>query len=143
MAGDCAGVLMNNWPTQHIGKWQGLPKYNETCQRFTKNRLTKSSNSKCEELRFLQNTKRQFERAFLNLTTEEMREISHQPRDMILGCITKANVYNQLCENFETEGGSLVFSPTKGVCYSINLNSFPPKNLSQSVEVKNNKVLYR
>ena len=74
---------------------------------------------------------RQFDTSYIKLTTYEMERIAHKPSQMILYCQMAQDKENgRICQNFLQEGGTKVFSPIRGVCYSINLQSFLPSNLS-------------
>ena len=66
---------------------------------------------------------------YIQLTTFEMESIAHTPKDLIVLCKI-AGGPSRLCRNFVQEGGTLIFSPFRGVCYSINLRAFPPNNIS-------------
>ena len=64
----------------------------------------------------------EFWRYYLKLNHDEISEIAHQPRDMIIGCIYSKQVRQSdpRCTDFLANGGTKIFTPSYGVCYMFN-----------------------
>ena len=63
-----------------------------------------------------------FWRYYLKLDHDEIAQIAHQPKDMIIGCIYSKQVRQKdpRCTDFLTKGGIKIFTPSYGVCYMFN-----------------------
>ena len=63
-----------------------------------------------------------FRRLYLKLNRDELMEMAHQPKDMILQCIYLQRIRQQepFCTDLMQNGGTKIFSPTYGVCYMFN-----------------------
>ena len=77
---------------------------------------------------------------YSQLSTEEMFAVSHQPQNIIIDC-KLAHMNNTLCEHFRRTGGTRIFSPSRGVCYSFNLREYFPEDLKESLKQKDNSSL--
>ena len=65
---------------------------------------------------------------YVELTADEMDELSHRPEDMIKDCRWNGEI-NEICKHFMEKGGTHIYVPKFGVCYVINfkgLNHFNP-----------------
>ena len=67
------------------------------------------------------------------LSTEEMKRIAHQPNKFIAHCTFDAFA-STMCKHYKKFGGTKLFSPVKGVCYSFNLREYFPEELKRSLE---------
>ena len=67
---------------------------------------------------------------YLKLDHDEIAEIAHQPKDMIIGCIYSKQVREKdpRCTNLLTKGGTKIFTPSYGVCYMFNFKGLQPEN---------------
>ena len=84
---------------------------------------------------------RQFSVWYTHLNTDEMKKLAHQPQELIVEC--KFSMINTtLCNHFTTSGGTRIFSPTRGVCYSLNLREYFPLDLKESLKSDVNKYLF-
>ena len=62
---------------------------------------------------------------YVLLSTDEMKQLSHQPQDFIVHCVySYMNITS--CSHLKEIGGTKIFSSTKGVCYSFNLKEYLP-----------------
>ena len=77
-----------------------------------------------------------------SLTTEEMKNLAHQPNDLFINCTFGKSEFGwTLCYHLLNNGGTRIFSSTYGVCYAFNLRSNFPADLNQMIrDLKNNKV---
>ena len=76
---------------------------------------------------------KQFQFWYAQLTTDEMKKLAHHPQDFIAGC-TFGLINTTLCYHFKRFGGTRIFSATKGVCYSLNLEKYFPEDLKESLK---------
>ena len=76
-----------------------------------------------------------------SLTTEEMKSLAHQPKDLFINCtFGKSEFAWTLCNHLMSEGGTRIFSSSFGVCYAFNARSNFPADLNQMIrDLKNNK----
>ena len=70
---------------------------------------------------------------YKKLTADEMLKIAHQPQNFIVLC-QQAYFDVPICKNYMSTGGTAVFSPIRGVCYSMNLQPPSGQELSQNLE---------
>ena len=74
-----------------------------------------------------------------SLTTEEMKSLAHQPKDLFINCtFGKSEFAWTLCYHLMREGGTRIFSSKFGVCYAFNLRSNFPAELNHKIRDLNN-----
>ena len=71
---------------------------------------------------------------YLKLKADEMMKIAHQPQDFIMLC-KLGGFENPMCRNYTLTGGTVAFSPVRGVCYSINSKAPTGEDLTISSDI--------
>lgn len=128
--GDCGQVMTDNWATKHQGQMRGSPSYNRTCHKYhDEYHYAAGISSAGWDKNSLLNISSQFQKYFIQLTAEELEMVAHKPGDMVMWCYKSRLPGQEMCDKFEQTGGTLVYSPNRGVCYAINLHG---QSLGQS-----------
>ena len=56
---------------------------------------------------------------YMQLTSDEMEELAHRPKDMIKECRWNGET-NDMCQSFMKDGGTKIYVPKFGVCYVLH-----------------------
>ena len=87
----------------------------------------------------------EFWKYYLKLDHDEISEIAHQPKDMIIGCVFNKQVRggDPRCIYLMTKGGKTIFSPSYGVCYMFNFRGLDYEKYPAVVRVLHVFLPYR
>jgi len=70
-------------------------------------------------------TPERFTIAMYKLTLDELKQVAHQPDQLIVSCTFESiSMHHPQCQELIRKGGSgLILSPGKGLCYTFNFGS--------------------
>ena len=71
---------------------------------------------------------------YMKLTAVEMEELAHRPTDMMKECRWNGETETEMCKAFMVDGGTKIFVPKYGVCYTLNFNGMNTTTTTTSMK---------